>query len=65
MIYLKNLNGQVRGYKDTDSKTVNGMIDSGRWVRVKGLKDITPYVKPKAKKKSKKKAKKTSKKVQE
>ena len=58
MVYLKNLNSQVRGYKDTDSKTVNEMIDSGRWVRVKGLKDTTPYVNSKVKKKSKKKSKK-------
>ena len=53
MIYLKNLNGQVRVYKDTDTKTVDSLVDSGRWTRVKGLKDLTPYSKPKkAKKKS-------------
>ena len=58
MIYLKNLNGQVKGYKDTDTKTVDSLVDSGRWTRVKGLKDLTPYSKPKkAKKKSKKKSK--------
>ena len=58
MIYLKNLNGQVRVYKDTDTKTVDSLVDSGRWVRVKGLKDTTPYVNSKVKKKSKKKSKK-------
>ena len=43
MIYLKNLNSQVKGYKDNDARTVNTLLDSGRWVRVKGLKDYTPY----------------------
>jgi len=55
MIYLKNLNGQVKEYKDHDVKTVNHMIDSGRWARVAGLKDSTPYSAPKkASKKSSK-----------
>jgi len=54
MIYLKNLNSQVKGYKDNDTRTVNTLLDSGRWTRVKGLKDCTPYSAPKkAKKKSK------------
>ena len=54
MIYLKNLNSQVKEYKDNDTKTVESLIDSGRWTRVKGLKDCTPYFAPKkAKKKSK------------
>tara|TARA_Y100000310_G_scaffold172440_1_gene172561 strand:- start:89 stop:262 length:174 start_codon:yes stop_codon:yes gene_type:complete len=43
MVYLKNLNSQVKEFKDNDTKTVDSMIDSGRWVRVKGLKDYTPY----------------------
>ena len=57
MIYLKNLNGQVRECKDNDTKTVDAMLDSDRWVRVQGRKDITPYSAPKkaTKKKSKKK----------
>ena len=47
MVYLKNLNSQVREFKDSDTRTVDSMIDSGRWVRVKGLKDCTPYSTPK------------------
>ena len=47
MIYLKNLNSQVKEYKDNDTRTVESLIDSGRWTRVKGLKDWTPYSKPK------------------
>ena len=54
MIYLKNLNSQVKVFKDHDMKTVDSLIDSGRWVRIKGLKDSTPYSKPKKKKKVKK-----------
>ena len=64
MIYLKNLNGQVREYKDSDTKTVKNMIDTGRWVRVNGLKDPSPFVEPKkaAKKVVKKATKKAKKK---
>ena len=47
MVYLKNLNSQVKEFKDNDTKTVDSMIDSGRWVRVKGLKDSTTYSVPK------------------
>ena len=43
MIYLKNLNGQVKEHKNTDAKTVDALLDSGRWIRVKGRKDSTPY----------------------
>ena len=55
MVYLKNLNSQVKVFKDHDMRTVNGLIDSGRWKRVKGLKDSTPYSEPKKKKKKAKK----------
>ena len=57
MIYLKNLNSQVKEFKDRDAKTVDEMMGSGRWTRVSGLKDMTPYSAPKktAKKKPKKK----------
>ena len=34
MIYLKNLNSQVKEFKDTDTKTIDVMVDSGRWIRV-------------------------------
>ena len=47
MIYLKNLNGQVKEYKDHDTKTVAHLLESGKWTRVVGLKDWTPYVVPK------------------
>ena len=56
MIYLKNLNSQVKEFKDNDTKTVDACVDSGRWTRVKGLKDWTSYSLPKkAKKKTAKK----------
>ncbi len=56
MVYLKNLNSQVREFKDNDTRTVDEMVDSGRWTRVSGLKDWTPYSPPKkAKKKTNKK----------
>ena len=55
MVYLKNLNSQVKEFKDNDMKTINSLIDSGRWIRVKGRKDVTPYSKPKPKPKAKKK----------
>jgi hypothetical protein len=57
MIYLKNLNSQVREFKDRDAKTVDEMMGSGRWIRVQGRKDMTPYSAPKkaTKKKTKKK----------
>ena len=56
MIYLKDLSNNIREFKDGDSKTVNAMIDSGRWVKCAGRKDLNDYVKPKkaAKKKSEK-----------
>ena len=59
MIYLKNLNSQVKEYKETDTKTVEALLDSGRWERVKGLKDSSPYsvAKQSTKKASKKKSK--------
>ncbi len=54
MIYLKNLNGAVKEFKDGDTETVNSMLDSGRWERVAGRKDWSPYTE---KKKTTKKAK--------
>ena len=47
MIYLKNLNGQVKEHKNTDARTIEALLDSGRWTRVKGLKDTAPYAEPK------------------
>ena len=54
MIYLKNLNGQIKEMKDRDARTIDSMVDSGRWARVHGVKDSTPYSAPK--KATKKKA---------
>ena len=55
MIYLKNANGQVKEYKDHDTKTINFLIETGKWTRVNGLKDSTPYSAPKKSKKKKSK----------
>ncbi len=56
MIYLKAKNGQVKEFKDTDTKTVEFLLGVG-WSRVMGRKDLTPYSTPKAsKKKTKKKS---------
>ena len=57
MIYLKNFSLQVREYEDTDTKKVDELLASGRWTRVQGKKDLTPYVKPKTVKKSSNKKK--------
>ena len=54
MIYLKAKNGQVKEYKDHDTKTVNFLLETDRWVRVTALKDTSLYSAPKkTKKKSK------------
>jgi len=47
MIYLKNLNGQIKEMKDRDARAIDSMVDSGRWVRVQSIKDSTPYSAPK------------------
>ena len=51
MIYLKAVNGQVKTYKDHDMKTIESLLTTGKWARVEGLKDVTPYSNPKAAKK--------------
>ena len=61
MVYLKKIsvnnplgvNSQIKQYKDNDTKTIKFLENTGQWVRVNGLKDGTPYSKPK---KTKKKA---------
>ena len=55
-IYLKNVSGEVRDFKNIDEKSLKNLLDSSEWIRIKGLKDMTPYTTPK--KKAKKKAKK-------
>ena len=57
MIYLKNLNGQVKEYKDHDIKTVDHLLSTGKWTRIKGLKDWTDYSSSKTYKKKSKKSK--------
>ena len=51
MIYLKATNGQVKTYKDHDIKTVEFLLGTDKWTRVKALKDDTPYSKSKKSKK--------------
>ena len=54
-VYLKNASGEVRDFKNIDDKSLNNLLDSSEWTRIKGLKDMTPYVAPKKKAKKKKK----------
>ena len=54
-IYLKNISGEVRDFKNIDDKSLKNLLDSSEWTRIKGLKDMTPYVAPKKKAKKKKK----------
>ena len=55
-VYLKNISGEVRDFKNIDDKSLKNLLESSEWTRINGLKDMTPYVEPK--KKAKKKAKK-------
>ena len=55
-VYLKNISGEVKDFKNIDDKTLKNLLDSSEWTRIKGLKDMSPYTAPK--KKAKKKAKK-------
>ena len=57
MIWLKDLNNMVRSYKDGDTKTVNALLKTGRWIRVNDKKDLTPYVEKKITKKKSAKSK--------
>ena len=54
-VYLKNRSGVVTDFKNIDDKSLKNLLDSSEWTRVKGLKDMTPYVAPKKKSKKKKK----------
>ena len=54
-VYLKNISGEVRDFKNIDDKSLKNLLDSSEWTRIKGLKDMTPYTAPKAKAKKKKK----------
>ena len=56
MIYLKNrLGGNIAMLRDSETKEMNNLLDSGQWYRVNGAKDYTPYVEKKAPKKKPKK----------
>ena len=54
-VYLKNISGEVRDFKNIDDKSLKNLLDSSEWTRIKGLKDMTPYTAPKPKAKNKKK----------
>ena len=54
-VYLKNASGEVRDFKNIDDKSLKNLLDSSEWTRIKGLKDMTPYVAPKKQAKKKKK----------
>ena len=54
-VYLKNRSGVVTDFKNIDAKSLKNLLDSSEWTRIKGLKDMTPYVAPKKKSKKKKK----------
>tara|TARA_Y100001938_G_C7979980_1_gene373895 strand:+ start:166 stop:357 length:192 start_codon:yes stop_codon:yes gene_type:complete len=59
-VWLKDLSNNIRQYKESDKKTIDSLISSGRWTRVKGRRDLSPY--SEAKKTAKKKTKKLNKK---
>ena len=59
-IWLKDLNNNVKQYKESDKKTIDALISSGRWTQVEGRRNLSPYTK--TKKTDKKKTKKSSKK---
>lgn len=63
-IWLKDLNNNVKQYKENDKKTIDALISSGRWTKIQGRKNLSPYaeVKKTIKKKTKKSSKKSSKK---
>ena len=48
-VYLKNISGEVRDFKNIDEKSLRNLLDSSEWIRIKGLKDMTPYTTPKKK----------------
>ena len=60
-VWLKDLNNNVKQYKENDKTTIDALISSGRWTQVKSRRDLSDYVAP-AKKAARKKTKKSSKK---
>ena len=59
-VWLKDLNNNIKQYKESDKKTIDALISSGRYIQVQGRRDLSPYVE--IKKIHKKKTKKSSKK---
>jgi hypothetical protein len=56
-VWLKDLNNNVRQYKENDTNTINALITSGRWMKIKSRRDLSGYVEPeKVTKKASKKA---------
>ena len=53
-VYLKNISGEVRDFKNIDEKSLRNLLDSSELTRIKGLKDMTPYTASNAKAKKKK-----------
>ena len=56
MIYLINVGGNIATLRDSETKEVKNLTDSGQWGRINGRKDFSEYNKT-SKKVSKKKAK--------
>ena len=54
-VWLKDLNNNVKQYKENDKKTIDALISSGRWSRIKNRRDLSPYVETKKTKKLSKK----------
>ena len=54
-IWLKDLNNNVKQYKENDKKNIDALISSGRWSRIKNRRDLSPYVETKKTKKLSKK----------
>ena len=46
-VWLKDLNNNVKQYKESDKKTIDALISSGRWTQVEGRRNLSPYTKTK------------------
>ena len=52
-VWLKDLDNMVRQFKESDTNTIDAFIKTGRWTKVQGRRDLSPYIAP-AKKSTKK-----------
>ena len=43
-VWLKDLNNNVRQYKENDTNTINALITSGRWMKIKSRRDLSDYL---------------------